>query len=32
MMTRLHKYWGGVIDEAYMTDEFYFNIGKETYP
>jgi hypothetical protein len=32
MMTRLQKYWGEVVDEAYISNDFYFDIGKETCP
>jgi len=32
MMTRLQTYWGEVVDEAYMSDDFYFDVGKETCP
>ena len=32
MMTRLRKYWGEVVNEAYMSADFYFDVGKETCP
>ena len=32
MMTRLRKYWGEVVDEAYVSADFYFDLGKETCP
>jgi hypothetical protein len=32
MMTRLQKYWGEVVNETYMSAEFYFDVGKETCP
>jgi hypothetical protein len=32
MMTRFQKYWTGAIDEAHITSEFYFDVGKEVCP
>ncbi|KAH6691812.1 hypothetical protein BKA61DRAFT_584821 [Leptodontidium sp. MPI-SDFR-AT-0119] len=32
MMTRMRKYWGEAVDEAYLSADFYFDIGKETCP
>jgi hypothetical protein len=32
MMTRLRKYWGEAVDEAYLSADFYFDVGKETCP
>jgi hypothetical protein len=32
MMTRLQRYWGEVVNEEYMSADFYFDIGKETCP
>ena len=32
MMTRFQKYWTSAIDEAYVTPNFYFDVGKEVCP
>lgn len=32
MLSRFQKHWVYAVDEAYATDEFYFDIGKETCP
>jgi hypothetical protein len=32
ILSRFQKHWAYAVDEAYVTDEFYFNIGKETCP
>ena len=32
MMTRLRKYWGEAVNEAYLSADFYFDVGKETCP
>ena len=32
MTARLGRYWGTVVDEAYISSQLYFDLGLETYP
>ncbi|CAL5868004.1 uncharacterized protein PFLUO_LOCUS2227, partial [Penicillium psychrofluorescens] len=32
MVQQFERHWGNVIDESFLSDQFYFDIGKETYP